>query len=141
MVRERAPEEQNVEPDTRAQPEESVESEGYEVREKTVLIIEDDDEFAQVLLDLAADYGLEGHITPDGETGVEYARHYRPSAIILDVGLPGMDGWQVMEQLKADARTQDIPVHFLSGKDEREKAMEWGAIDFLSKPISKDKMV
>ena len=111
------------------------------MREKTVLIIEDDGDFSGVLTDLAADYGLEGHVCSDGESGLEYARHYRPSAIILDIGLPGMDGWQVMEKLKADPRTKDIPVHFLSGKDERRKAMELGAIDFLTKPISENDIV
>ncbi len=114
---------------------------GYVVREKTVLVVEDDGEFANVLVDLAADYGLESHICRDGETGLEYARRYRPSAIILDIGLPGMDGWEVMEKLKADARTQDIPVHFLSGKDERKKALELGAIDFLAKPVSQEQML
>ena len=115
--------------------------EGFVVREKTVLIIEDDGDFSGVLTDLAADYGLEGHVCSDGESGLEYARHYRPSAIILDIGLPGMDGWQVMEKLKADPRTKDIPVHFLSGKDERKKALELGAIDFLTKPISENDIV
>ncbi|MCG8393499.1 MAG: response regulator [Pseudomonadales bacterium] len=110
----------------------------FVVKEKTVLIVEDDDEFAKVLMELAADYGLEGHICPDGEAGLEYASHYRPSAIILDIGLPGIDGWQVMERLKADPRTKDIPVHFLSGRDERKKAMELGAIDFLTKPVNQD---
>ena len=112
----------------------------YYVQEKTVLIIEDDTEFASVLVDLASDYGLEAHVSPDGETGLEYARHHRPSAIILDIGLPGMDGWEVMEHLKAEPRTKDIPVHFLSGKDERKKALEAGAIDFLSKPVEKEEV-
>ena len=115
--------------------------EGFTVREKSVLIIEDDNDFATVLVDLAADYGLEGHVCHDGESGLEYARHYRPSAIILDIGLPGMDGWEVMERLKADARTKDIPVHFLSGKDERKKALDLGAIDFLTKPVNKDQIL
>ncbi|SEF61032.1 MULTISPECIES: response regulator [unclassified Alcanivorax] len=110
----------------------------FVVREKTVLIVEDDIEFANVLLELAADYGLEGHICSDGEAGLEYASHYRPSAIILDIGLPGIDGWEVMEKLKADPRTKDIPVHFLSGRDERKKALELGAIDFLTKPAKQD---
>ena len=115
--------------------------EGFVVKEKTVLIIEDDVDFSHVLVDLAADYGLEGHVCADGESGLEYARHYRPSAIILDIGLPGIDGWQVMEKLKADPRTKDIPVHFLSGKDERKKALELGAIDFLTKPIAEADIV
>ncbi|MBM1145039.1 response regulator [Alcanivorax sp. ZXX171] len=115
--------------------------EDYVVREKTVLVVEDDKEFANVLVDLAADYGLESHICTDGESGVEYARRYRPSAIILDIGLPGIDGWEVMEKLKADPRTQDIPVHFLSGKDERKKALELGAIDFLTKPVNQEQIL
>ena len=114
--------------------------ENFVVREKTVLIIEDDIAFASVLVDLASDYGLEAHVCEDGETGLEYASHYRPSAIILDIGLPGMDGWEVMERLKADPRTKDIPVHFLSGKDERKKALELGAIDFLTKPVNQDQI-
>ena len=117
------------------------EQEGFVIREKTVLIIEDDKDFAGVLVDLASDYGLEAHVCEDGETGLEYASHYRPSAIILDIGLPGIDGWQVMEKLKADPRTKDIPVHFLSGKDEKKKALELGAIDFLTKPISEDNII
>ncbi|MDF1820919.1 MAG: response regulator [Alcanivoracaceae bacterium] len=114
--------------------------ENFVVKEKSVLIIEDDDAFASVLVDLAGDYGLEAHICPDGETGLEYASHYRPSAIILDIGLPGIDGWEVMEKLKADPRTKDIPVHFLSGKDEKKKALELGAIDFLTKPVNQDQI-
>ena len=119
----------------------NADEDGFTVREKSVLIIEDDDDFARVLVDLAADYGLEAHVCNDGESGLEYSRHYRPSAIILDIGLPGMDGWEVMERLKADARTQDIPVHFLSGKDERKKALDLGAIDFLTKPVNKEQIL
>ena len=115
--------------------------ESFQVKEKSVLIVEDDKDFAGVLVDLAADYGLEAHVCPDGETGLEYASHYRPSAIILDIGLPGIDGWQVMESLKADPRTKEIPVHFLSGKDERKKALELGAIDFLTKPVGQDDII
>ena len=110
----------------------------FVVREKTVLIVEDDIEFSSVLVDLAADYGLEAHVCHDGEAGLDYASHYRPSAIILDIGLPGIDGWEVMEALKADPRTQDIPVHFLSGRDERKKALDLGALDLLTKPVNQN---
>jgi CheY-like chemotaxis protein len=94
-----------------------------------------------VLVDLAADYGLEGHVCEDGETGLEYAHQFRPSAIILDIGLPGISGWDVMEKLKADPRTKDIPVHFLSGaKGERKKALSLGAMDFLTKPVNEQQL-
>lgn len=115
--------------------------EAFTVKEKTVLIIEDDEQFAGVLAQLAEDYGLESVVCNDGESGLDYARKYRPSAIILDVGLPGMNGWEVMENLKEDPRTKSIPVHFLSGEDQRGKAMKMGAIDFLTKPVSKDQII
>lgn len=128
----------NAEAHTAAMVQDKPGEDDFVVREKTVLIVEDDEEFGGVLLELAADYGLEGHICHDGEAGLEYASHYRPSAIILDIGLPGIDGWEVMEKLKADPRTKDIPVHFLSGRDERKKALELGAIDLLTKPVNQE---
>lgn len=115
--------------------------EQFTVKEKTVLIIEDDKEFAKILASLSEDYGLESITCEDGESGLEYARKYRPSAIILDVGLPGMSGWDVMEKLKEDPRTRGIPVHFLSGDDQRGKALKMGAIDFLTKPVNKDQII
>lgn len=126
----------NAEAHTAAMVPEQAGDDDFVVREKTVLIVEDDEEFGGVLMELAADYGLEGHICHDGEAGLEYASHYRPSAIILDIGLPGIDGWEVMEKLKADPRTKDIPVHFLSGRDERKKALDLGALDLLTKPVN-----
>ncbi|MZR61732.1 response regulator [Alcanivorax sp. DP30] len=128
----------NAEAHTAALVSEKSADDEFVVREKTVLIVEDDEEFGGVLLELAADYGLEGHICHDGEAGLEYASHYRPSAIILDIGLPGIDGWEVMEKLKADPRTKDIPVHFLSGRDERKKALDLGALDLLTKPVNQE---
>ncbi|MFZ5722954.1 MAG: response regulator [Pseudomonadota bacterium] len=115
--------------------------EQFTVKEKTVLIVEDDADFAKILGQLAEDYGLESVVCEDGESGLEYARKYRPSAIILDVGLPGISGWDVMEKLKDDPRTRGIPVHFLSGDDQRGKALKMGAIDFLTKPVNKDQIV
>lgn len=113
----------------------------FHVQEKNVLIIEDDPVFSKVLVELAADYGLEGHVCEDGESGLEYAHQFRPSAIILDIGLPGISGWDVMEKLKADPRTKDIPVHFLSGaKGERKKALSLGAMDFLTKPVNEKQL-
>ncbi len=115
--------------------------EHFTVKEKTVLIIEDDKEFAKILRSLAEDYGLESVSCEDGESGLEYARKYRPSAIILDVGLPGISGWDVMEKLKEDPRTAGIPVHFLSGADQRGKALKMGAIDFLAKPANEEQIL
>lgn len=104
--------------------------------DKFILVIEDDASFAQILYDLAHEKGFKCLIAPNGETGLHYADYYKPDAIILDIGLPGIDGWQVMDRLKENLETRHIPVHFMSGKDKSIEAMKKGAIGFLTKPIS-----
>ncbi len=107
-----------------------------EMRERTLLIVDDDPNFADVVADLAQDYRFKALIAHDGETGLVMAREFVPDAIILDLGLPGIDGLEVMRQLKAEPVTQNIPVHFFSGHDEREKALGLGAQDYLMKPVN-----
>ncbi len=104
--------------------------------DKFILIIEDDADFSQILYDLAHEKGFKCLIAPNGETGLHYADYYKPDAIILDIGLPGIDGWQVMDRLKENPETRHLPVHFMSGRDKRTEAMKKGAIGFLTKPIS-----
>ncbi|UCH95626.1 MAG: response regulator [Candidatus Aminicenantes bacterium] len=104
-------------------------------QDKSLLIIEDDNNFAEVLLNLAQSKGFKCVIAEDGETGLHFADFYKPSAIILDVRLPGMDGWQVMERLKHSHGTRHIPVHFMSAMDDTYDAMRMGAIGYLSKPV------
>lgn len=103
--------------------------------DKLILIVEDDLNFARILRDQARDLGFKTLVAPDGETGLHYADFYSPSAIILDIGLPGVDGWAVMERLKNDATTRHIPVHFISAEDSTLDAMRMGAIGFLTKPV------
>jgi tubulin-specific chaperone A len=106
--------------------------------DKVILIIEDDYNFASVLLSLAHDHGFKGLIAIDGETGLYHADYYTPKAIILDIGLPGIDGYQVMEKLKTNAKTRHIPVHFISAADRNIDALKMGAIGYLTKPAKKD---
>ena len=101
-----------------------------------LLIIEDDPAFSQVLYDLAHEKHFKCIIAPNGETGLHYADYYGPSAIILDIGLPGIDGWEVMSRLKENSNTRHIPVHFMSASDRSLEAMKKGAIGFLKKPVS-----
>jgi len=103
--------------------------------DNSILIIEDDQHFAQVLRDLARDMGYKVLLASDGETGLHFADFYAPSAIILDNGLPGMNGWTVMERLKKDSRTRHIPVSFISAEDRTLEAMRMGALGFLTKPV------
>ena len=101
-----------------------------------ILIVEDDPKFANILFELAQDNGFEAIIASDGETGLTLIAQHRPAAILLDIGLPGMDGLTVMDKIKENPQTRDIPVHFLSAMDKSEEAMKKGAVGFLSKPIS-----
>ena len=102
--------------------------------ERSLLIIEDDAKFAKVLLDLAREKGFLGIVAESGESGLHLADYYRPNAVILDIGLPGMDGWTVMQRLKDNPETRHIPVHFISGRDQALDARRMGAVGFLIKP-------
>jgi len=108
--------------------------------DKTLLIIEDDANFSKILFDLAHEKDFKCLVASDGETGLHYASIYKPNAIILDIGLPGIDGWEVMETLKANSETRHIPVHFISASDKNMKAMKMGAIGYLTKPVSLEKL-
>lgn len=104
--------------------------------DKIILIIEDDQNFAQILYDLAHDRDFKCLLAKNGETGLHYADYYKPQAIILDIGLPGISGWEVMERLKENPETRHIPVHFMSAAEKNLEAMKMGAIGYLSKPAS-----
>lgn len=104
---------------------------------QSLLIIEDDPVFASTLADLAKEYHLDVVLAKDGELGLRLAKELLPQGIILDVILPGIDGFDVMEALKHDPDTKDIPVHFMSGNEEKARALSVGAVDFLQKPASK----
>ncbi|MFG1424690.1 response regulator [Roseixanthobacter glucoisosaccharinicivorans] len=104
--------------------------------DKVVLIIEDDTALCRSLMGIVRRKGYRVVAASDGETGLAFARTYNPTGILLDVMLPGMDGWQVIEALKRDPATRHIPVHFLSALEEAPRAREAGAVGFLTKPVS-----
>ena len=106
--------------------------------DRVILIIEDDPNFAKVLYKKCHDKGLKCLAALDGETGLELARHYLPGGIILDLRLPGMDGWAVLEALKENTSTRHIPVHIISVEQSSPKAMRKGAVGHATKPINAD---
>ncbi|MFG1410950.1 response regulator [Xanthobacter sp. VTT E-85241] len=103
--------------------------------DKVVLIVEDDAAFCRSLMGIVRRKGYRVVAAGDGETGLAFARTYNPTGILLDVMLPGMDGWQVIEALKKDPATRHIPVHFVSALEEAPRAREAGAVGFLTKPV------
>lgn len=110
------------------------------IDDKTILIIEDDESFATILLEVAHQNGFKAIVAYQGETGIQYAKKYKPKAIILDMKLPGIDGWTVLKLLKEDKELQHIPVHVMSGMNREKLAKEMGAFDFLIKPITTEKL-
>ena len=103
----------------------------------SVLIIEDDERFSKIVLDFAREKNFKGIVTMQGDSALSLARDYLPSAILLDLDLPDIDGFTVLDRLKRDPSTRHIPVHVMSSLRERERALRLGAISYLNKPVSK----
>ncbi len=107
--------------------------------DRTLLIVENDLGFARFLLDTAREKGFKGLVTSQGAAALAMAREYQPQAMTLDISLPDIDGWRVLDRLKHDLSTRHVPVYVISTDESRERALASGALGFLSKPIqSKD---
>ncbi|HUW75339.1 MAG TPA: response regulator [Gallionella sp.] len=109
-----------------------------EAGQTVILLIEDDLAFARILADMIHRKGYRVLAAADGESGLALARAHHPTGILLDVMLPGMDGWSVIEQLKSEPATRSIPVHFISAVDEASRGLGLGAVGFLTKPVTRE---
>ncbi|MFV5695367.1 response regulator [Flavobacterium sp. LB3P122] len=109
-----------------------------DTNDKVVLIIEDDRNFAAILLKQANKKGFKCLSAASGEDGLLLASKYKPQAIILDMGLPGIKGKQVLYELKVNPSVRHIPVHIISANDRSLEPIREGAVEYLMKPISKD---
>jgi DNA-binding response OmpR family regulator len=104
-----------------------------------VLVIDDEEPIrllCRVNLEAA---GIDVSEAEDGTTGLEAARAERPDVILLDVMMPGLDGWQVFEQLLQDEATKKIPIVFLTARAElrdQARGLELGGIDYVTKPFN-----
>jgi HAMP domain-containing protein/signal transduction histidine kinase/CheY-like chemotaxis protein len=108
--------------------------------DRVVLIIENDLKFAKILLNKARKSGFKGIVATTGDSGLLCAQEYCPDAILLDIKLPIMNGWIVLDRIKHDAKIRHIPVHILSVDDVSQRSLEQGAISFLQKPIDDDSL-
>jgi CheY-like chemotaxis protein/signal transduction histidine kinase len=104
----------------------------------SVLIVEDDERFAKTLLDFAREKNFKGIVTHRGDSALSLARDFQPSAILLDIDLPDIDGLTVLDRLKRDPSTRHVPVHVISALRERERALRQGAISYINKPVSRE---
>src|SRR6188768_323133 len=98
-----------------------------------LLIVEDDPHYGRVLLNLARDCGFKVVVAKNGADALQMAHRYHPTAIVLDVFLPDMLGWTVLNQLKRDPATRHIPVQILTVEEERQYGLERGAFSFMNK--------
>ncbi len=103
-----------------------------------LLIVEDDLNFARILMDMAEAADFEGIVAHNGNAGLALAQQLKPAAILLDIRLPGMDGWTVLDRLKHDPTTRHIPVHIISVEEGRQRSLQQGAIAYLQKPVTAD---
>src|SRR5207302_2170432 len=106
--------------------------------DRVVLIVEDEPGLARTELDVARERGFKGIVALRGDSALALAHEYKPDAIILDMNLPVMDGWMVLDRLKQHPETRHIPVHIVSAGDGRQNALRAGAVAFLEKPVTKE---
>ncbi|MGH7217138.1 MAG: response regulator, partial [Nitrospiraceae bacterium] len=101
--------------------------------DSVLLIVEDDPHYARVVLGLARDKGFKGIVATKGALGLSLARQFHPAAISLDIVLPDMLGWTVLNQLKLDPATRHIPVQIITVEEERHHGLAHGAFSYLVK--------
>jgi CheY-like chemotaxis protein len=109
--------------------------------DRVLLIVENDLGFARLLLETAREKGFKGIVTSFGAAALAMTREYKPSAVTLDIYLPDIEGWRVLERLKRDVQTRHIAVCVISTDESRERALNSGALAFVAKPIKTKEVV
>ncbi|HVR69356.1 MAG TPA: response regulator, partial [Vicinamibacteria bacterium] len=105
--------------------------------DRVCLVVEDDTAFGRFLHDLARDKGFKAVVATRGADALALAREIKPSAITLDISLPDIDGWRVLERLKDDPGLRHIPVYIVSVTDDPERTLQQGALGCILKPADK----
>jgi PAS domain S-box-containing protein len=111
------------------------------VQEGVLLVIDDDETVHRMLEAYLSKMGYQVVVASNGLEGLQLARKLRPTAITLDVMMPGMDGWEVLSQLKADPDLAHIPVIMLTMMEDQEMGYSLGAAEYLTKPISRHQLI
>ncbi len=109
--------------------------------QSVVLIADDDADARDLLAGYVHDLGSRTLTATDGHQALQLARDYHPDLIILDLMMPGLDGWEILRNLKADPALRDIPVVIISIVAERRRALVLGAVDALTKPVAQDELM
>ncbi len=110
----------------------------------TLLIVDDEPANLATVTDYLAGYGFQIKVAQTGETGLELARLAQPNLILLDVRLPGIDGFETCRRLKADERTREIPVIFMTivtKTEDKVRGFEVGGVDYITKPFQQEEVL
>ncbi|NIJ70700.1 response regulator [Xanthomonas sp. 60] len=108
--------------------------------DRLILAVEDDPVFAEALVSLASELDFDCVVATTAEDALTMARELRPSGVLLDLGLPDVSGLSVLERLKRDPKTRHIPVHVVSGMERSQVALELGAIGYVIKPATRERL-
>ncbi len=108
--------------------------------DSALLIVEDDITFARILVDMAHERGLKALVALRGSSAMTLAREFKPGAITLDINLPDMAGWTILDRLKHDPATRHIPVHIISGDEDRRRGIALGAMTYLEKSATNESL-
>ena len=108
---------------------------------RMILVVEDDVRFAEALVSMAHELDFDCVVAGTAEEALALATELRPNGILLDIGLPDVSGLSVLERLKRDPATRHIPVHVVSGLERSQVAMELGAIGYVIKPATRERLV
>jgi signal transduction histidine kinase/DNA-binding response OmpR family regulator len=109
--------------------------------DRTILIVENDLAFAKVLLDAARRQGFKGLVSATAAAALSLIKEYMPTIVSLDIFLPDMPGWRILDRLKADLSTRHIPICIVSTDDSRDRALSSGAIGFITKPVASTEVI
>lgn len=110
-------------------------------KRRKAVVIEDDAKCAELLAEYLKDMGYNSFIVPTGEEGLGMIEQLKPDLVVLDILLPGMNGWETLASLKSKATTAHIPVIVVSILEEREKGLALGAMDYLTKPVERGRLI
>ena len=109
--------------------------------DRTLLIVENDLAFAKLLLEAARRQGFKGLVSATAAAAISLIKEYMPTMVSLDIFLPDMPGWRILDRLKADLSTRHIPICIVSTDDSRDRALSSGAIGFISKPVASTEVI
>ncbi len=112
-----------------------------ESMDKMILVVDDDPKIVKDISEYLNEAGYKTMGATSGKEALELAENYQPFAITLDIIMPEMDGWEVLQKLKTNARTKNIPVIIVSVSNDKDTGFALGAVGYINKPVDKDLLI